>query len=742
MAVALPIHPTQFPGLRRNSIELQRGARPTSLGEFTHQTRSRRSPQPLSLAHISEIAEDEEEAEEAAMRPRLRRSFSRRGRRSISDLVETSLVQQRHRKRSQEGMEQDAELPPTSPDDISPRRRSSVSDVLFRHISPVPVGGRRRLSMAIQEPRAIYRVNSLEKNPLDRGPRQQRSGSVFVSGGRRMSMFRAFTFNKPDPEEERQKNIRPGFKGVELFRKAVQTVRMLRRILSTKEVSEGIKQMEKGRADEAESTGSPFVMFADSVGTDDTKSTSDPGLSFDPKIYKAKKEVTLSSEAKRVLKSRGKDRTPEGLQTALYGLQTIPAFAEYPLHMQEKICKEAWLEEIPAKRVIIRQGHIAENFYFLISGNVIVDIMDIDPEEDNAETRHVAVLRKGTSFGEMAFFRNKRRTATVISQTPVQLLVISANDFYEMFLPAYRMGEEEPEHVKFLRQVEFLENWPLERLIANPDNCMFQYFTRGKVIVKNSSQSEWIYIIKSGTCQVLKQLRPVRPCLRGKPLVFAGDIILPTLGPKIDTGRGSHVSRPLTDDVTPGVTFLSEPKRTNWREEVIAKRTAELKVTQADVTPSDSSPSTADEPGDEGEKERPRSTGTPVKKGAQGRTVTLKTTHSFLRRKPQPKPPPVFVQIDLLHEKDVFGLTTLKFDSGIDVKQPSVSLVSKGAECIMISKKFFLEHANEKVKAFLRKNMRPYPSQDSLQGNLQDYTNWAFFKDETVNDILGRKAQF
>ncbi|KAI8510562.1 hypothetical protein Bbelb_114780 [Branchiostoma belcheri] len=134
MAVALPIHPTQFPGLRRNSIELQRGARPTSLGEFTHQTRSRRSPQPL-----------------------LRRSFSRRGRRSISDLVETSLVQQRHRKRSQEGMEQDAELPPTSPDDVSPRRRSSVSDVLFRHISPVPVGGRRRLSMAIQEPRAIYR---------------------------------------------------------------------------------------------------------------------------------------------------------------------------------------------------------------------------------------------------------------------------------------------------------------------------------------------------------------------------------------------------------------------------------------------------------------------------------------------------------------------------------------------------------------------------------------------------------
>ncbi|XP_078602733.1 uncharacterized protein LOC144876853 isoform X2 [Branchiostoma floridae x Branchiostoma japonicum] len=600
----------------------------------------------------------------------------------------------------------------------------------------------RRMSL---DPSGMCRVNSLEKSPLDRGPRQ-RSGSVFVAGGRRASVFRAFNFSKPDPEEERLKNIRPGFKGVELFRKAVQTVRMLRRILSTKEVSEGIKQLEKGHKDEpGESSGSPFVMFADSVGTEDTKATSDPGLSFDPKIYKAKKEVTLSSEAKRVLKSRGDERTPEGLQTALYGLQTIPAFAEYPLHMQEKICKEAWLEEIPAKRVIIRQGHFAENFYFLITGNVIVDIMDFDPEEDNAQTRHVAVLRKGTSFGEMAFFRNKRRTATVISQTPVQLLVISANDFYEMFLPAYRMGEEEPEHVKFLRQVEFLENWPLENLIANPDICMFQYFTRGKVIVKNSSQSEWIYIIKSGTCQVLKQLRPVRPCLRGKPLVFDGDIILPTLGPKIDTGRGIHVTRPVTDDVTPGMTFLSEPKRTNWREELMAKRKEEapgLKVTPASATSGETGPSTTDQPGDEAEKERPRSTGTPVKKTAQGRTVHLKTTHSFMRRKPQPKPPPVFVQIDLLHEKDVFGLTTLKFDSGIDVKQPSVSLVSKGAECIMISKKFFLEHANEKVKAFLRKNMRPYPSHDSLQSNLQDYTNWAFFKDETVNDILGRKAQF
>ena len=32
------------------------------------------------------------------------------------------------------------------------------------------------------------------------------------------------------------------------------------------------------------------------------------------------------------------------LSQAMYGLQSLPSFAEYPLHMQEKLAKVAWYE--------------------------------------------------------------------------------------------------------------------------------------------------------------------------------------------------------------------------------------------------------------------------------------------------------------------------------------------------------------------------------------------------------------
>ena len=45
--------------------------------------------------------------------------------------------------------------------------------------------------------------------------------------------------------------------------------------------------------------------------------------------------------------------------------------------------------------------------------------------------------------------------------------------------------------------------------------------------------------------------------------------------------------------------------------------------------------------------------------------------------------------------------------------------VSNGAECIMLSKKFFITHANEQVKKLIRYQVQPYPTHAMLQENLQ-----------------------
>ena len=62
--------------------------------------------------------------------------------------------------------------------------------------------------------------------------------------------------------------------------------------------------------------------------------------------------------------------------------------------------------------------------------------------------------------------------------------------------------------------------------------------------------------------------------------------------------------------------------------------------------------------------------------------------------------------------------------------------VSNGAECIMLSKKFFAQNANERVKQIIRHLVRPYPTNDSLQHNLQTKVDWDQFKRRLLVDTV------
>ena len=96
--------------------------------------------------------------------------------------------------------------------------------------------------------------------------------------------------------------------------------------------------------------------------------------------------------------------------------------------------REMWTSSlyfrVPPKRVIIRQGHFAENFYFILSGQgksdspkrslilnvddhsltekiiflfcnlaAVVRILEKNPKTGDTQLRTATIMRKGTSFG-------------------------------------------------------------------------------------------------------------------------------------------------------------------------------------------------------------------------------------------------------------------------------------------------------------------------------------------------------
>ncbi|XP_060580848.1 uncharacterized protein LOC132737561, partial [Ruditapes philippinarum] len=239
------------------------------------------------------------------------------------------------------------------------------------------------------------------------------------------------------------------------------------------------------------------------------------GISFDPSMFKAKREKYLSNEAKVIMSMYPGDRSDEQVKLALLALnQTVEAFGEFPIKLQKSLASVGWYENFEAKRVIIRQGHMADNFYFILSGTAVVTLLETNRDTGEEGVRTVAFLRKGNSFGELALMHGAKRSATVTCQTNVELLAVSREDFIDIFMHIEK--DKEPDHISFLRNIDVFRGWPVEKLPHNnPRICLFTFFRRGVLLCKDSNATDWIYVIKTGTCRVLKDLFDTRPNIPG-----------------------------------------------------------------------------------------------------------------------------------------------------------------------------------------------------------------------------------
>ncbi|MBC8267545.1 MAG: ion transporter [Rhodospirillaceae bacterium] len=76
---------------------------------------------------------------------------------------------------------------------------------------------------------------------------------------------------------------------------------------------------------------------------------------------------------------------------------------------------------VPARYVIVKRGEYADSMYFIVTGEVDVDV---HPEH--------RMLSNGDFFGEIALLKDCARTATITTRTECQLLYLDAHDFHRL----------------------------------------------------------------------------------------------------------------------------------------------------------------------------------------------------------------------------------------------------------------------------------------------------------------------
>lgn len=100
-------------------------------------------------------------------------------------------------------------------------------------------------------------------------------------------------------------------------------------------------------------------------------------------------------------------------------LRAVPIFTPLPVAIVDQLARDARPLQAPAGKRIITEGEHGDAFYVIADGEVDVA----------ADGTPLQLLHAGDAFGEIALLRDVPRTATVTARTPVDLLVITRDEF-------------------------------------------------------------------------------------------------------------------------------------------------------------------------------------------------------------------------------------------------------------------------------------------------------------------------
>jgi CRP-like cAMP-binding protein len=385
----------------------------------------------------------------------------------------------------------------------------------------------------------------------------------------------------------------------------------------------------------------------------------------------------FTDEAKKLLLLDPAERTKDMIRYIMISLNfSVPEFSEFPINIQRLYASHSYYQEFEPDRVIVRQGHFPIHYYMIISGVGLV----IEASANNIQSEELIytpkrVLTRGDCFGDRAIINNSKRTASVRvhGNKPLCMLSVDKEGFY--LIQGNRNNKDKLDFlltsVPLLNSIEY----PFHLLEKdNRDNraCFSMYYRNGAVICADSQMDDWLYVIKTGSCKLIKRI-------------------------KFDEHAFNW--------------FL---KMQNSEKKQNSEKT--LKTLQNLLKMDDKSVYfMEDQVNQEMEEKR------------------IENEEKFEFKNHENKY--VYLELSKLKEGDVFGLNDLVFNHEDDCKC-SLMLVSEGIECILINRHFFLKHVTPQLLFKLKYCVPNYPDDDYFIRKYFSSFIWRDFKTYSLNEAL------
>ncbi len=103
-------------------------------------------------------------------------------------------------------------------------------------------------------------------------------------------------------------------------------------------------------------------------------------------------------------------------------LKKVPAFKNLSKAQLDKIAQIAEEVEVPAGKVLARQGNRAEEFFYIVEGKAKVEM----------NGKVADIFAPNDFFGEISLIDRKPFVANITAETPMRLLVVDAKHFNKL----------------------------------------------------------------------------------------------------------------------------------------------------------------------------------------------------------------------------------------------------------------------------------------------------------------------
>ncbi|KAJ8027745.1 Cyclic nucleotide-binding domain-containing protein 2 [Holothuria leucospilota] len=481
-------------------------------------------------------------------------------------------------------------------------------------------------------------------------------------------------------------------------------------------------------------------------------------LAFDPITF-SKLRVTRGSEKlKNILSLKPDKRTKEDIAVVLALLRNTKAFEDYQQETKHELARIMEYQKFEPRRIILKEGHVASCFYIILSGTCLVNKKEMDPRNGETFIRTIDEITSGQSFGEIGLLHDCPRTASVICKNEVEVLLINKEDFIRVVREPLERRREEL--VQFCRDNHLELNLQDEKVKDNPTAIYTQHYKAGTIICKDIYSSEYLYVVKSGRCNVIAEISKVREGAQNNSQNFSihddnwkSDAALKRtvhmLNQRESVHRGwSEHARDEFEKKEKNMTgtFIINGLQVTTPQleaEAAAEKAKVLAIPETIFTEEeDPFPTTIPDQTDEelfDSKDGVVRTWKRITVATSmvGKKQRRKSHHYLLSGKAKK----IYVQLAQLSEGALFGLESIlnaqNVESGVNL-----SLRSEGGEVILVSKKFFASDANlSKALDAASKTTIEYPSAERTLQIIQQQRAWKNYKSDVLEQVYAKRRE-